>query len=395
MKNSRLVIDACHFTPNYNYCLLEALARKDERIVYATTKFAHGDVPDPPGVKILCCFFFLARIAGKFTSSGPTRRLLRAVEYPFNLFFLLIYVLVMRTKVIHFMWVVSPGLDYLIIRLLQLLGRKVIYTAHNPFPHEQKVSDRHKYSRIYGTVDHVIVLTNYTKQEIMTTFAIDAEQISVIPHGDYESLFSQYGCNDELAKQVRTKASGRRIISFLGGIRPYKGLDHFIEAFRLIKQKMPDSFFLVAGSVLIGSKPGLEQKLSNSCQESDIWFDLRFLPVADLKAYLSATDVLVQPYVSASQSGNTVMAYVAGIPVISSHVGGLAEMTADGETGYVVEPANALAIADAVVKCFQGDRYERMSHKARQIAAERYNWDTLAEQTATVYSHFDNSTEYK
>ncbi|MHC4203213.1 MAG: glycosyltransferase, partial [Planctomycetota bacterium] len=163
MKQTYLVIDACQFSANYNYCLLDALAKKGEKIVYATTKFAHGHIPNPPDVKVWRCFFFLARLGGMVTSSGPVRRFLRAIEYPLNLFFLLVYVLIKRIKVVHFIWVVSPYPDYLLIRLLQLTGCHVVYTAHNPFPHEPKAGDIRKYCRIYQRVDHVIALTNHTR----------------------------------------------------------------------------------------------------------------------------------------------------------------------------------------------------------------------------------------
>jgi glycosyltransferase involved in cell wall biosynthesis len=385
MKQAYLVIDACQFSANYNYCLLDALAKKGEKIVYATTKFAYGHIPNPPDVTVFRCFFFLARLIGMVTSSGPVRRFLRAVEYPLNLFFLLSYVLIKRIKVVHFIWIVSPCLDYRLIRLLHLAGCHVIYTAHNPFPHEPKAGDIRKYSRIYQKVNHVIALTNYTRNEIMAHCGIPSEKISVLPHGDYEALFSRYGCNNNLAKDVRKKAGNRKIIAFLGHIRPYKGLEVFVDAFGLIKQRIPESFFLVAGSVLVGDKKDWEEKLAQSCKPDDLWADIRFVPVEDIKAYLSVIDVLVQPYISASQSGNTVMAYAAGVPVISTNVGGLAEMTEDGKTGYIIAPGDPEAIADAVSKCFEDDNYGKMSNNARRAASEQFSWEKIAEQTAAVY----------
>jgi D-inositol-3-phosphate glycosyltransferase len=385
MKEIYLVIDACQFSANYNYCLLDALAKKGEKIVYATTKFAHEHIPDPPDVTVFRCFFFLARLAGYVTSSGAVRRFLRAVEYPLNLFFLLAYVLIKRIKVVHFIWIVSPALDHRLMRLLQFAGCNVIYTAHNPFPHEPKAGDIRKYCRIYRKVDHVIALTQYTRNEIMAHCGSPAERISVLPHGDYEALFSRYGCNNNLVKEVRQKAGNRKIVAFLGHIRPYKGLEVFVEAFELIKQRMPDSFFLVAGSVLVGDKKEWEQKLTQSCNSNDLWADIRFVPVEDIKAYLSVIDVLVQPYISASQSGNTVMAYAAGVPVVSTNVGGLTEMTEDGKTGHVIAPGDPRAIADAVTRCFENDNYEKMSQNARRTAAKRFNWEKIAEQTAAVY----------
>jgi glycosyltransferase involved in cell wall biosynthesis len=385
MKQTYLVIDACQFSANYNYCLLDALAKKGDRIVYATTKFAHGHIPNPPDVTILRCFFFLARLAGRVTSSRPVRRFLRAVEYPLNLFTLLAYVLIKRIKVAHFIWIVSPCLDYWFIRLLKLTGCHVVYTAHNPFPHEPKAGDIRKYCRIYQRANHIIALTNYTKNKILAHCGISPENISVLPHGDYEALFSLYGRNDELAEKIRQKAGNRKIIAFLGHIRPYKGLEVFVDAFGLIKQRTPDSFFLVAGSVLVGDKKDWEERLTESCKPDDLWADIRFVPVEDIKAYLSVIDVLVQPYVSASQSGNTVMAYAAGVPVISTNVGGLAEMTEDGKTGYIITPGDTEAIADALSRCFEGDNYEKMSHNARRAAVERFNWEKIAGQTAAVY----------
>jgi glycosyltransferase involved in cell wall biosynthesis len=385
MKQTYLVIDACQFSANYNYCLLDALAKKGERIVYATTKFAHGHIPDPPDVTVFRCFFFLARLAGVVTSSGPVRRFLRAIEYPLNLFILLAYVLIKRIKVVHFIWIVSPWLDYWLIRLLQLAGCRVIYTAHNPFPHEPKAGDIRKYCRIYQKVNHIIALTQYTRNEIMAHCGISAEKISVLPHGDYEALFSRYGVNNKLAKEVRQKAGNRKIIAFLGHIRPYKGLEVFVDAFRLIKQRIPDSFFLITGSVLVGDKKDWEEKFAESCKLEDLWTDLRFVPVEDIKAYLSVIDVLIQPYISASQSGNTVMAYATGVPVISTNVGGLTEMIEEGKTGYVIAPGDPEAIADAVSKCFKNDNYKKMSQNARRAATEQFNWKKIAEQTAAVY----------
>lgn len=386
MGHRCLVVDACQFTANYNYCLLEALAEEGVDVTYATTEYAHGYVPDPHGVKILRCFFLLARLAGRITSSGQVRRALRALEYPFDLCVMIVCIFLLRIRTVHLMWAVSLWLDRWLVQFLRLIGRRVVYTAHNPFPHEMRKGDIEKYARLYRCVDSIIALTEYTKNEIVDKCRIDPEKISIAPHGDYESLFRRYGCNDDLAEKVRQKARGRRIVAFLGAIRPYKGIDLFIESFDLIKRQVPEAFFLVAGSVTIGDKEALTEKLARSCDPDDLWADIRFLSVEDLKAYLEVVDLLVQPYLSgASQSGNTAMAYAHGIPVVSTDVGGLGEMTEDGKTGYVVQPGNPLAIAESVAKCLHVDNYRILSENARRAATEQYGWSTIAAQTAAVY----------
>ena len=380
-----LVIDSCQFSANYNYCLLDALAKRGLSVAYATTEFAHGYMPDPERVEVLRCFFFLARLAARVTSRRLVRRLFRAVEYPVDWAWLLVYIMAKHIKVVHFMWAVSPWLDYRVMRFLRVVGRKVVYTAHNPFPHEQKEGDARKYSKIYLTADRIITLTQYSKDEIVKRCGVSGDKIAVIPHGDYSPIFGRYAINESLASAVRQKAAGRKIIAFLGHIRPYKGVEFFIESFALIEKRLPRPFFLIAGSLLVGNKEQLELKLAESCSPDSLWADIRFLPVEDLKAYLSVIDVLVQPYVSASQSGNTAMAYAASVPVVSTNVGGLAEMTEDGQTGYVIPPANPEAIAEAVAKCFEGGNYAKLSQNARQAADSRFGWSTIAEQTARVY----------
>ena len=392
MKQTCLIIDAIQNTFNYNYCLLEALAKTGIATVYATTEFAYGAMPKPRGVKTFQCFFKFASLVNRFIKIRSIRRLLRGVEYPLDLIFLFGYILGKGIKVIHFMFIINSWLDNCFIKLLQHTGHRVILTVHNPLPLEDcRTKDMQRLSRIYHSVDHIIVLTHQAGKELRDNFDLPAAKISVIPHGDYISLFSRFSLNESLVQAVRQKAGSRRIISFIGIIRPYKGLDYFMEAFTLIKNRLPDSFFLIAGSVLIGHKKELQEKLARSCPPEDLWADIRFIPTEDLKTYLFLTDVLVQPYVNASQSGNIVMAYTEGIPVVTTGVGGLAEMTEEGKTGYIIPTRNPQALADAVAKCFEDDNYEVMSRQARRSAQEKYNWQAIARDTVQLYRQYLNT----
>jgi glycosyltransferase involved in cell wall biosynthesis len=382
---SVLIVDACQFTPPYNYCLMDALVRGGSQVHYATTEFAHGDALEPDGVHVSKGFFFLARVAGKVSKSAALRRFLRAVEYPIDCVWLFSLIVAKNLRIIHFMWVVAPAYDALLMRLLKRCGRRIVLTAHNPFPHDHDAGDIEKYCRVYREADRIIALTAHSKRQIVEHVPEAAERVTVIAHGDYGPLFSRTGFNESLFSQVKQKAGRKRVLSFLGGIRPYKGLEVLIEALPLIRALGDDYFFLIAGSVVEPrERPGWS-RVTEALAGDDVWCDIRFLPTEDFKAYLEVTDVLIQPYLSASQSGNTVMAYAAGKPVISTDVGGLREMTEDGRTGYVVPPNDPCAIAAAVGKCFEPGRYESLSEAARRNAREKYSWTTIARQTQHVY----------
>ena len=76
--------------------------------------------------------------------------------------------------------------------------------------------------------------------------------------------------------------------------------------------------------------------------------------------YFVAADLVVLPYLSATQSGITQIAYAFGLPVISTNVGGLPEVVKDGRTGYVVESGDAAALSRAVIRYFEGDEAEKL-----------------------------------
>jgi hypothetical protein len=72
---------------------------------------------------------------------------------------------------------------------------------------------------------------------------------------------------------------------------------YFIQAFNQIKNKEPNTFFLAAGSVLFDDTAYYEKLFAENCAPCDYRAYIRYLPLADLKAYVSVTDVLVQPYI--------------------------------------------------------------------------------------------------
>ena len=113
-----------------------------------------------------------------------------------------------------------------------------------------------------------------------------------------------------------------------------------------------------------------------------LWHD-RFIRDEDVKYYFSASDVLLQPYKSATQSGVTQIAYQFGTPVIVTNVGGLSEIVTDGQTGFVVEP-DALSITRAIEKMYENHLLQQM---AENMISEkhRFSWDYFAEQLDKLY----------
>jgi len=104
----------------------------------------------------------------------------------------------------------------------------------------------------------------------------------------------------------------------------------------------------------------------------------RFIPNEAVGDYFSAADVLVLPYLSATQSGITQIAFAFDLPVIATSVGGLPEVVKEGETGFLVPPNDPDALADAVVKYFKDDCLEKFSENVRRERG-RFSWETFVE----------------
>ena len=101
-----------------------------------------------------------------------------------------------------------------------------------------------------------------------------------------------------------------------------------------------------------------------------------YIPDHEVEPYFAACDLVVLPYVSATQSAIVQIAYGFHKPVVATNVGGLPEVVLDGKTGYLAEPQNPENIAEKIVRFFTEDRAKEFSVN---VAAEagRYSWDVM------------------
>jgi glycosyltransferase involved in cell wall biosynthesis len=94
--------------------------------------------------------------------------------------------------------------------------------------------------------------------------------------------------------------------------------------------------------------------------------------------YFSAADIVVQPYISATQSAIAQIAYFFSSPVIATSVGALPEVIINEKSGLIVPPNNPKALADAIVRFYE----ENMEQKLMAGASEerkKYTWDAMVD----------------
>jgi len=382
-----LMVDPGNYTPYYDYSLCKALTRTGCEVELVTSVFLYDAIPYEGDFDVNYFFYKLfTYIASRlsFLKVSWLRKPLKALEYPVNLAFFIEYVWRKRPDILHFQWVVMPLVDYLMFKCLRELGIRLVYTAHNLLPHEEKKWHKRQYSFLYHIVDSIIVHSNSNREELIKAFAVDSGKVHVIPQGNF-SDFSGRVMTKETAKRALGLDPDQRAVLFFGLIKPYKGLEYLIKAFPAVKKKVPKAVLLIVGkSEDFSPYRALIHRLG--IVESVI-VQPRFISYKEIATYFCAADLVVLPYIKTYQSAVLLMAYTFGRPVVTTATGGLPEVVEEGKSGYVVPPREEQELAEAICDILSDDfKMSQMGYYARYLAETRYSWQNIARATFEVYS---------
>jgi glycosyltransferase involved in cell wall biosynthesis len=237
-----------------------------------------------------------------------------------------------------------------------------VLISHNTRPHEPLPGQDAALRLVARHCDGVIV-HSHSEQDLMTAVAPDA----VVRLVEYPLLPTAQTLPAREAAQQRLGVSGR-VLLFFGYIRKYKGVDLLLRALAQVPTELAASL-LIAGEFYdpLASYQTLIQDLGLTDRVHII---NRYIPEPEWPDLFAATDALVLPYRTASQSMSIALAYRFGKPVIVSRVGGLAEAVMDGRTGLIAEPEPA-ALATAIQRLYReflfGPYQEHIAARRQQL----------------------------
>ncbi len=233
-----------------------------------------------------------------------------------------------------------------IARLLKRrTGCGVVFVAENVVSHENRFVDQYLTRYALGTADYFLVLSGVVHSRIHSLYPTVPIRQAALPIYD---CYMPDGQDREEAR--RSLGLTRPTILFFGYVREYKGLEHLLRAMPKVASET-DAELLVVGEFY-----DPKEKYDRLIEALGIGDRVRIVdehvPDEDVARYFSAADVVALPYLSATQSGITQIAFACGVPVISTNVGGLPEVIADERTGLIVEPGNPDALARAITRYF-------------------------------------------
>lgn len=265
--------------------------------------------------------------------------------------------------------------------LSRVMGKKVrkILICHNVFPHERFPGDRFLTRLVMKQGNGFIVHSEKDEKDLLSIKPDAVYRRN--PHPTYRA-FQREHMSMEAAREKLGCTPQDKILLFFGFVREYKGLKYLLGAMPYIRERFPEIKLLIAGS-FGRDKDRYIHLIREKRIESYVMVIDRYIPDEEVGTYFAASDLVVLPYESATQSGIVQIAYGFEKPVVVTNVGGLPEVVTDEKTGYVVEPFCEKQIAEAVVRFFETGKAQEMRDHIRQ-ESDRFSWERLREQIEAI-----------
>jgi len=382
------LLTGCQDRP-YAFGLSTALASKGIAV-----DVIGSDEVDSPEMHTTPNLHFLNVRGSQRRSTGLAKKLWNLLSY---YAWLVRYAANSDPKIFHILW--NNKFEYfdrtLLMVYYKLCGKKIVFTVHNVNQarrdHRDSLLNRLTLRTQYQLSDHIFVHTQKMKTELLQDFGVRERAVTIIPFGINNSL-PDTDLTPALAKQKLGIENSEKAILFLGRMRPYKGLEYLLSAFRLLKSRHADYRLIIAGDEKKGSEDYMDkirQTIRDEFDPEEIILKIQFIPDEEMELYLKAADVLVLPYKEIFQSGVLFLGYSFGLPVVATDVGSFREEIVEGETGFLCRSADPSDLAETLEVYFESDLYKELPRRRSEIrsyARERYSWDSVGDLTLRAYA---------
>lgn len=201
-------------------------------------------------------------------------------------------------------------------------------------------------------------------------------EVQPVPRERTEAFRARYGLGDA------------RLVGLVGRIKYVrKGQEFFVDAVAALKSRFSDVRFLLVGSPFPGNEQHLERLRERmlDCDVADVMVYTG--DIEDIKAVYAALDVSVLASALPEPFGGVVIESMAfGVPVVGTAIGGTLEQVVDGETGWLVPPGDAGALARAIASILEDDdRRDHMARAARKRFEMHFEFERFYAAITALY----------
>ena len=288
-------------------------------------------------------------------------------------------------SVVHFR---SRAPAFSAIRAARRAGVPVVATYHGIY--SARSAAKRWYNGVMTRGDLVIANSQFTRDHILGEHPIAPDRVVVVPEGIDTRRFDPSIISAERVAAIRETwglkgDDRRRVILCAARLTSWKGQGTAIEAFGK-RARRENAVLILAGRTESETYADALRRLAADLGVAD---SVKLVgQIDDMAAALLAADIVVAPSLAAESFGRAVVEAMAmGRPAVASAIGAHLETVADGETGWLVEPADRAAWTRALetVQATPPDVLAEMGRLARDRAVDRYSLDAMVDATFEVY----------
>jgi len=246
-------------------------------------------------------------------------------------------------------------------------------------------------AQLVKNADHLMVSNHREKVQMVWTYGVPPEKVSVIPCGVDPSLFIP---RDPRQSKAHLGLPDKRYILFVGRIDPVKGIDTLLRAIKLVKET-PDApenvHLLIIGGDLDHIEAGQNseinklKRLTGTLGIKDMVTFLGAQRQDQLPYFYAAADMCILPSRYESFGMVALEAMACGTPVIASKVGGLASLIQNEMSGLLIPEEDEVSLAEKILLLLTNTSFkDTLGSEARNRALE-FSWPVVTQQVLSLY----------
>lgn len=271
-------------------------------------------------------------------------------------------------------WVMfwAPQFIYMILGIKRRMKAvHVTFLCHNVIAHEPGWLSLAMTRMTLRLGDGFLVHSGKDKSDLSAM--LDHPAVVQVEHPSYDTLDLQRVSREQAREKLCIRGD---TVLFFGFVRPYKGLGVLLEAMSLVLKER-ECTLVIAGEIW-GDAHVYTEQIEQLGIAAQVRLVGDYIPQPEVAAYFRACDLVVLPYFSATGSGVVKLAYSFHRPVVVTNVGSLPDAVISGETGYVVPPDDAAALAASILEYFsRSDRANMEEAIARYVP--RFSWEAVVQ----------------
>ncbi len=230
--------------------------------------------------------------------------------------------------------------------------------------------------------DMIIAISDHVARFTIARGVCDPARVRRVYHG-LDSAES--AALDVEGQQLRAElglGAGAFLVGNVGRLAPQKGQRHLVGAMPMLLERVPDAHLAIVGG------GALEPYLRDLAREVGVPDHVHVLgPRKDVPAFMHAIDAFAMPSIWEGFGIVLLEAMAAARPIVASRVATIPEVVEDGETGLLVPPGDAVALADALTWLADSPAEARaMGEAGRQRLRTRFSLQKMVADTEGLYS---------